>query len=331
MKLLSTILFSILFIGSAYSQEIIEVSVEPKEMSQGIQTAFIVLIPEADMELVEKQWKKFLNERPIAEILGKGGARTFENAYNGIVNLFSKDKKASSKTSLKVIKENNELIATNVVHDHVSQEPLDIYAKLNLKEKGIEVENFYRYTDSIFIKPSESNKDLITSLTLYTKMFGVEAYRAVYDAYVSDEKKILRKEKSTLKGLENKNKNMNRNISKLESNIDDYRSDIEFKTEDLVKIKKKVSETKDKMYKLGKKSLQYESMNALKKEYESDYKKSRSQIKKNKKKIKNSQNKIVKINKDILVNEDEQVQQQIVSDKQEAVIEALLLKQENIK
>ena len=94
------------------------------------------------MELVEKEWKKFLNDRPLCEILKKGGARTFENAYNSIVNIFSKEKKQSDITSLKVIKENDEFVAMNIVHDHVSQIPMDIYGKFNIKENGIEVQNF---------------------------------------------------------------------------------------------------------------------------------------------------------------------------------------------
>ena len=320
-----------LFIDISYSQEKINVSIEQIEMSHGVQTSFTVLIPEANMDLVEKEWKKFLNNRPLGEILTKGGARTFENAYNSIANIFSKDKKQSDITSLKVIKENDEFVAMNIVHDHVSQIPMDIYGKFNIKENGIEVQNFYRYTDSLFIAKDENNDDLITSLSLYTKMFGIEAYRAVYDNYIRDERKILKKELATLKGLENKNKNIHKNISKLESGIEDYQNEIEFKTENLGKIKKKISETKDKMYKLPKKSLEYESMNGLKKEYESEYKKTRGQIKKDKKKIKNNQNKIVKLNTEILNNEAEQKQQQAVIDAQEAVIDALIVKQENIK
>ncbi len=320
-----------LIINISYSQEKIEVLIEPVEMSQGVQTSFTVLIPEANMELAEKEWKKFLNDRPLGEILTKGGARTFENAYNSIANIFSKDKKQSDLTSLKVIRENDEYVAINVVHDQVSQVPFDIYGKFNIKENGIEVHNFYRYSDSVFIAKEDHNEDLITSLTLYTKMFGIEAYKAVYYNYIKEEKKILRKENATLKGLENKNKNIHKNIAKLESNIDDFRSDIEFKTEDLGKIKKKISETKDKMYKIPKKSIEYESMNELKKGYEGEYKKTRGQIKKNKKKIKNSQNKIVKLNTNILTNEAEQEQQQEVIDAQEAVIDALIVKQENIK
>ena len=331
MKPIITAVIWVLFIGLCNSQEKIEVLIEPVEMSQGVQTSFTVLIPEASMELVEKEWKKFLNDRPLCEILKKGGARTFENAYNSIVNIFSKEKKQSDITSLKVIKENDEFVAMNIVHDHVSQIPMDIYGKFNIKENGIEVQNFYRYTDSLFIAKDENNDDLITSLSLYTKMFGIEAYRAVYDNYIRDERKILKKELATLKGLENKNKNIHKNISKLESGIEDYQNEIEFKTENLGKIKKKISETKDKMYKLPKKSLEYESMNGLKKEYESEYKKTRGQIKKDKKKIKNNQNKIVKLNTEILNNEAEQEQQQAVIDAQEAVIDALIAKQDNIK
>ena len=320
-----------LFIDISYSQEKNNVSIEQIEMSHGVQTSFTVLIPEANMDLVEKEWKKFLNNRPLGEILTKGGARTFENAYNSIANIFSKDKKQSNKTTLKVVKENDELIAINIVHDHISQEPFDIYGRFNIKENGIEVQNFYRYSDSTFIKKGETRDDLITSLTLYTRMFGIEAYRAVYDTYISEEKKILRKENATLKGLENKNKNIHKSVTKLEGAIDDYENEIEFKNEDLGKIKEKISETKGKMYKQPKKSIQYESLKELKKAYENEYKKNRSQIKKNKKKIKNSQNKIVKLNSDILGNEAEQEQQQAVIDAQEAVIDALIAKQDNIK
>ena len=58
-----------------------------------------------------------------------------------------------------------------------------------LKKTVLKCKIFNRYTDSLFIAKDENNDDLITSLSLYTKMFGIEAYRAVYDNYIRDERK----------------------------------------------------------------------------------------------------------------------------------------------
>jgi len=316
----------------AKAQQKVEVEVSEKEMSEGIQTAFTVFIPESSSKVVTKEWKKYMNERSIFEFATKGTAQTFEKAILGISNLFSEDKKEYSKKSLKIEERaGNEIVANNVVHEDISNLHLDVIAKFSAIDSGVFVSSFFKYADSVFISESNTSSDNLNTIKEYIRQFGVETYRVVVDEQVKLEEKELKKQEGILKDSERDNKQLNKSIGRYETEIDQYKYNIKVQERELEGIEERLQTAKVSLRSTEKKSDEYYLVKEKVKSVEKERKQNLNSLKSNKNKIKKNQSNIQDAQNEILANEKLQEMQKEVIQKQMLRVEEFETKLENIK
>lgn len=314
------------------AQEKVEVKVAEKDMSEGIQTAFTVLIPESTAKLVTKEWKKFINERSIFEFATKGTTQTFEKAIMGISNMFSDDKKTYSKKSLKIEKgAGNELIAHNVVHEDISNLSLDVIAKISAVDSGVYVNSFFKYADSVFISQSNTSEDNMNTIKEYIRQFGIETYKVVVDNQIKEEEKKLKEQEDILKDSERANKQLDKSIGRYETEIDQYKYNIKLLERDLEGIEERLQMYKSSLRNTDKKSDEYFLVKESVKNVEKERKKNLKSLKSNKNKIKKNQSDITDAQNEIIANEKMQETQSEVIKMQELRVEEFKTKHSNIK
>jgi hypothetical protein len=299
-------------------------------MSQGRQTAFSVFIPEADVKMVENQWKKFINERSFFEFAGKGTAHTVEKAFIGISNIFSSEKRTFEKNSLKVEKEGNELVVRNVVHEQVTNNHVDVFAQVTGVDSGVNVSSFFKYADSVFISESIVSEHVLLSLKSYIREFGVETYRKVVEEQIFNQQKEYRKQEGVLRQLENKNKKLYNSIGKFEAEIDECNNSIRMLKNELIAMEDELAAAKIARRNTSRNSLEYDQIRENYKTKKKEYKKVEREIKSEKKKITRNQTKIRNAKADILINEKEQLQQKIIVEQEELKVSELKNKLANI-
>lgn len=314
----------------AFAQENVGVTVAPKEMSHGTQTAFTVFIPESVPKMVEKQWKNFINERSIFEFATKGTSQTVEKAFVGISNLFSKEKKQYTKTSLKVDKIGDELVVKNVIHEELTSNHIDVFARITGTKEGVFLSSFLQYSDSIFIDTTNISEDAQASIRNFIRQFGLETYRKVVEEQISNEQKELRKLEGVLKDFERKNKSLYNGIGRFEAEIDECYSNIGIIEMDLQRIEDRILLFKKSLHETDRNSLEYDSIKDSIKESEKDRKKNMRDVKKQKNKIRRFQTNIRDSNADIRGNEKEQEFQREKINKQEMRVSEFKNKLANI-
>lgn len=330
----NALIISVLFYFSIFvtvAQEKVEITVLPKKMSQGTQTAFTVFIPESESKMVEKEWKKFVNTRSVFEFATKGTSQTFEKAFIGLSNVFSKEKKSFSKKSLKVEKIAGELIVRNVIHENVTNEYIDIFSQTIGTEEGVYLNSFIKYSDSIFISKENISEDAQAALKNYIREFGVETYRKVVEEQIYNEQKKLSEKESVLNRMKKKNKSLNNSIGRYEAEIDEYSYNINTLKTDLDRIEERIIFYKGELNHASKNTAEYDSAKESKKEKEKERRKTQKKIKLYNKKIKRNQTDIIEANADILGNEKYQEFQIEVINKQEKRVVEFESKLSNIK
>jgi len=328
------LVISILFCFSVFvtvAQEEVEITVSPKKMSQGIQTAFTVFIPESDIKLVEKEWKKFVNKRSAFEFATKGTSQAFEKAYIGLSNAFSKEKKSFNKKSLKVEKIDDELIVKNVIHENVTNKYVDIFSQIIGTKEGVYLNAFIKFSDSIFISKENITEDAQNAIQNYIREFGVETYRRVVEGQLHNEQEDLHGKEVVLKKMKKKNKSLNNSIGRYESKIDEYTYNISTLKTDLDRIEERITFYKESLNQVSKNSVKYDSIKNSRKEKERERRKTQKKIKSYIKKIKHNQTNIKNANADILDNEKDQELQIEIINNQEKHVEKFEKKLSNIK
>ena len=316
----SVIIICMLLNFSGISQEKIEATISTKTMSLGEQTAFSVIVPEAESKMVENQWKKFINDRSFFEFLSKGIFNTVQKVWIGISNIFSSEKKTFGKNSLKVEKKGDELVVKNVIHGEITNEHVDVYARISQSETGVSLSSFFRYSDSVFINETNVDQDVITSLQSYIREFGVDTYRKVVEGQIADEEKILKNMEHELKKLENKNSDYHKTIGDYESDIEEYNNSIWMENNDIMNIETQLNDLRVSQRNYNRKSPEYETFKKEMDEKTKDRKKGYREIKRQKAKIKRAESKIRYTKSDILINEREQDTQMEIIERQKSRI-----------
>jgi hypothetical protein len=312
------------------AQDKVEVDVSIKEMSQGNQMAYTVLIPESTTKVVKKEWKNFINERSIFEFATKGTSQTFERTILGISNLFSNDKKEYSKKSLKMEERGNELVVYNVLHEDITNVHLDVIAQISAVESGVKLSSFFKYADSVFISESNVNKDTHSAICEYVRQFGVETYKVVVADQVKIEEKELKKQEGIFKDSQRDNRNLDKDIGKYETEIDEYKYNIKTLERDLEGIDERLQEYKTTLRNTEKKSVEYDLVKEVVKGMEKERKKNLKAQKSNKNNIKTNQSNIKKTKGNIGANKEfQEIQQEIIS-KQMLRVEEFKTKYSNI-
>lgn len=169
-----------LVIMGATAQVDLQVSEEIKKMSLGEKPGYIVDIPGADYQTVEKAWTKFLEEG----------------------------------TKLKVQSIGNELIIKGAVFKKVTLDSLNVYSSVYKIDTNIRVIAFFEL-DSVFIRSGEGSphqKEIAASLQSAVRDFAVNQYIEAYDQRIEAEE-------NTLKDLEKERESLTREIEKHQKTI----------------------------------------------------------------------------------------------------------------
>lgn len=211
----------------------LQVSEEIKKMSLGENPCYIVDIPGADYETVEKAWIKFLEDG----------------------------------TKLKVQSMGNELIIRGAVFKNVTLDSLNVFSSVYKIDTNIRVIVFFEL-DSVFIRSGEGSthqKELAASLKSAVRDFAVSQYIEAYDQRIDIEETLLKdleKERESLsREIEKHQKSIKgneENIRRSEDAIAIIDSDMELNTTEIGNKKLEVASlrTKDpEMHKMAEKEL----------------------------------------------------------------------------
>jgi len=173
------------------AQEKIEVTNTQALMSKGPQTCYVVTIPQADLDIVQKNWIKKLQE--------------------GIKN--------------KVKTVNQELMLNQVVKSELSNDTMNIYSLIIQKEENRIIMNVFFEIQGVFFAPKEDKKDLVSDKTdnnikNYLRAFAVDQYKIAVTNELEGEQKKLETLEEDLKKLEKEEESMTKDNSSLENDID---------------------------------------------------------------------------------------------------------------
>jgi hypothetical protein len=324
------LLFGFCLIGSG--QERIQVVIEDKKMSQGMQTAFTVLIPEAEVSLTEKVWEKYANDRPVIKTLTKHAGRLIENTYKTIANAVSPDTELKKKRNrLKMKREHNELIIENIVHEHLTQEILNIYARVVPFQGGTRISTFFQYADSIFLSEENTDEDTWLSIKNYIFEFGIEAYSEVVHNQINEADRQLRRSNVVLRNMVSRNERYHQSIARAEAEIDKCESTVFLNRKQIDRVNENLNEIKKQSLRYKKESIQYENMNDLLKERKKEIRKLNRQNKRLKTKIKKLNSRIKRDLSAIVSNELEQEEQKAIILDRESDLKQLEEKWQNIQ
>lgn len=187
--ILAIILLSLTSLAS-FAQDTIEVINIQALMSKGPQTCYSVTIPRADLDFVQSNWIKKLQE---------GG-------------------------KIKVKEANYELVLAGVVKSEFTKDTINIYSLLIQKEDKIALDVFVEI-GGVFFAPKEDKTDLASdkidnNIRNYVRSFAVDQYKLAVADNLEGEQKVLETMQDDLEKLEKDNENMIKDNSSLENDID---------------------------------------------------------------------------------------------------------------
>jgi|WetSurMetagenome_2_1015567.scaffolds.fasta_scaffold120068_2 hypothetical protein len=333
MKNLILLLTLIHLVYISKAQQKIEVTLAEKVMSLGKQTAFVVEVPESKVDFVVSRWKKYANDRSIIETIAKGAIGRFVgNTYKSVANTISPEKKLEkNKMKLRVEKEHDEFIIRNITHKYITEDLLDVYAKIIQLDNGTQVSAFFRFSDSIFINESNVDEETILSIKSYMYEFGISTYKGVVENQIKVAEKELRRMNIVLSNMKSRNDYFEESITRNESEINICQEDIRQNDEQFILVEDLISEMKKQMLGESKSSTQYQEYKDSLKEKQKEKRKIENQNKNLKAKIKSRELKIRNLFAEIANNKKEQRLQQVEIEKQENIIKELETKLNQIK
>ena len=170
---------------SITAQEPIEVALESRPSSQGIQPAFEVVVPQATTNDAVKLWENTIISR----------------------SLFTR--------SPKMKKEKDEWVVRDIVIDDITSEPLDVYAQVSSFTDNIYVRLFFRDKDG-FIGSSGSSQQVVGAAKQFVRNYGVDLYRLAVENELKEEEKQLQSLESNLNKMQRKNRSFNKKVNKAE-------------------------------------------------------------------------------------------------------------------
>lgn len=191
-------------------------------MSQGTQPGFKVLIPEASLKGVERQWEKLMKDY---------GAKT------------SKVSKSDDYVS--------ELALIQTIDD----KPITIYANFNETPDGVFVNAFFIRGNN-YLVASEHPQKAIAARGMLKKFAVATALEAVNEKFEEESKKLSKLEKEQ-GNLEKDKERYEKDIKKAEETIAERTKDIEDNVEQQSAKKKEISEQQLKVDAIKKKVGKY--------------------------------------------------------------------------
>ncbi|HAQ19026.1 MAG TPA: hypothetical protein DCR40_07320 [Prolixibacteraceae bacterium] len=318
--ILSAILTFSLF---ARSQQKIEVEIEEKGMSKGLQMSISMIIPESKPKDVEPIWKQYVNNRGIGERL--------DNLATQIGNAFKSNENQVSRDKLKVEKKGDELYVRSIEQSSITNHSMDIYARLSEMPNGCQFSAFFQYTDSIFINESNVDQERIQNLKSYIHEFGVEAYKSVVDDQIKEAKKVVSRQEDVKKDFESDSRKEEKAIARFESDIQELNAGI-FEVESaIVRLNENITAKEVKLTTITKKTPEYDAAKKELKELAKEKSNLFSKNKSFKSKIKSKESDITSAKNRIAGNELKmEIQKKVIQEK-ELIVLQLIAKKERIQ
>ncbi|HAH26315.1 MAG TPA: hypothetical protein DCL77_21540 [Prolixibacteraceae bacterium] len=300
----------------ANSQNKIEVQTTEKEMTQGPQTAFTMLIPKSKAKEVEMLWNKYVNNRPANE--------RFKNLTTGVGNIFKSKDKKTKRDPLKMEKKGDELHVKSIELDKISLYPMDIYAVINQLPEGCQLSAFFQYTDSVFINPSNTPEDRLNLISDFVRDFGREAYKNVVDEHIKLANRDVSREESNLKELHAGIQRAEKSITRDETLIQQYNTKISELRNDSASMIEAIASKKKEFSEMSKDSADFENTKAELKSQEKEKARIPREIRLLEGKIKSKELDIESARNQIAENELEIKNQQAVVQEKQQIAEELI-------
>jgi hypothetical protein len=194
MRTLFTFLFLLGILGLK-AQVTIEVKVESRPSSLGVQPAFEVMVPLATANDAIDMWKK--------TILPGG--------------LFKKQPKMD--------KVKDEWIVNNVLISEITTMPLNVFTQVNSFTGNIFVRIFFQ-TEGGFLGSPGSSSETVAAASKFVRNFAVELYREAVAKEVKQEEKKLTDLENDLSRLQRQNKNVNNKITEAQKDEKDLKNEV---------------------------------------------------------------------------------------------------------
>lgn len=323
MKLIIIFLVFMSLAFHANSQTKIEVQILEKEMSQGPQTAFTVLIPESKAEDIGIRWNRYVNNRSVNERVKNFGTQ--------VGNVFKSKEKKTSRDRLRMNKTGDEMHVRSIELDNISSYPMDIYAIVSQLPDGSQLNAFFQYTDSVFIDPSNTDQSRLDLITDFVYDFGVEAYRNVVEDNIKLANKEVSKEEGVLKGLYASIVRAEKSIMRDETLIQEYHAKISALRQDSVSMIESIAFKKQEFSGMQEDSLDYERTKAELKSLEREQTRIPREIRTLKGKIKYKELDIVSARNQIAEHELEIKNQEAVIQEKQQISEEYIRKKGEIQ
>lgn len=318
--LLSVFLLAGFFSGA---QEKIVVNLEDKTMSQGLQMAATVIIPESKIKDVDPIWRKYINNRSLGERLG--------NLTTQVGNIFKNEENKVDRDKLKVDKKGDEWYVRAIDEPSITNHKLDVYARAADVPGGCQFNAFFQFTDSIFINKNNLEEERLLNLKTFIHEFAVEVYKSAVEDQIKEAKKVLSSEERVMKKIESGLVKEQKAISRYEVDIQEYETEIRAVEYDIVRTDTIMGRKKVELAMIKKGTPEYDVAKGEMKELSKTKSKDFGKIKSFKSKIKSKQGKIKSANSKIAQNEVKLTIQQKVIDEKQRIVEELELKKENIQ
>jgi len=282
------------------AQNIMQVTLTQAQMSKGMQPCYNVAIPNADLNTVQK-------------------------------NLI---KKIQENNKVKFIEQDMELQFLGLVKKELTNDSINIYCLIIQKDTLIEI-NMFVESDSVFFKPNEDKTDLASdkidnSIRNYLLSFANEQYRLVVKKELDAEENLLANKQDELEKLVKEEENLKKENASLENDIDEYEREV-------TEIEKNIEAKNDEITKhtLFMQTIVLEEDKKAAEDNHKDLEKEKKQLVKDRGKAKDdissSKSKIEKNNKTINENLELQEQKKLEIESQQEVVLQVQKKLEGIK
>ncbi len=176
--------FAVLLLSAAFSlpaQEPIEVKVVDRPSSQGIQSAFEVVVPQAKANDAIELWKKTIIEKSFL------------------------------KKSPKMIKVKDEWIINDLIISDISASPINVITQVSSFPENIYIRIFLR-NEGGFIGSQGSSPETTARAGEYIRNFAVDLYRNAVEKELKQEETKLKQLENELTRLQRQNRSLNSKI-----------------------------------------------------------------------------------------------------------------------
>ena len=206
MKTLLTIFLVFTFLG-LLGQEPIVANIENRPSSQGVHSAFEVLVPQATPDEAIDLLK---------ETIVPGG-------------LFKKNPKLE--------KVEDEWHVDGVVINEITSRPLDVIAQVSSFPGHIYVRIFFQ-NNGVFLGAENDSLQATEAAMDFVRNYGVDLYILAVETELKEEEKELRKLENNLNKLDRKNNNFDDKIDDARNDQKDFDDNVDFQRRDLRQAKR---------------------------------------------------------------------------------------------